>query len=414
MATPRFCQIHYLTSYPASLLNRDDAGFAKRMPFGEATRTRISSQCLKRHWRTFSGEYALSSFAGDESMSIRSRYIFSDKIAKPLKERFDPQLVDLVVSGIAAGVLGLKQEEKKTKAGKEETGEEREQLSEDKKKKKAGLRTNQLVVLGYPEVAYLRNLAEALCEKCQEGGKPDSKAIKDQITKEGLKNLNALGRGAGLDAALFGRMKTSDQLADCDASVYVAHAFTVHREQSETDYFTAVDDLLGEVEAESSLGAAHINATELTSGLYYGYVVVDLPLLISNLEGCPTESWEQTNRTRAARVVEHLLHLIAKVSPGAKLGSTAPFSYAQFLAVEQGDAQPTTWANAFFHPVPLKDTCHQALVRLDEHICALDRIYAPGNARRYVSLSGDPLKAMESAVSFHELVSWAGSGIRGA
>ncbi|MCV5263720.1 type I-E CRISPR-associated protein Cas7/Cse4/CasC, partial [Escherichia coli] len=46
-----FLQIHTLTAYPASLLNRDDAGLAKRIPFGNATRLRVSSQCLKRHWR---------------------------------------------------------------------------------------------------------------------------------------------------------------------------------------------------------------------------------------------------------------------------------------------------------------------------------------------------------------------------
>jgi len=38
-----------------------DVGFAKCLPFGGATRTRISLQCLKRHWRTFQGEHALSS-----------------------------------------------------------------------------------------------------------------------------------------------------------------------------------------------------------------------------------------------------------------------------------------------------------------------------------------------------------------
>ena len=47
----RFIQIHTLTPYHATLLNREDAGFAKRIPFGGVTRTRISSQCLKRHWR---------------------------------------------------------------------------------------------------------------------------------------------------------------------------------------------------------------------------------------------------------------------------------------------------------------------------------------------------------------------------
>ena len=36
MTTPRFLQVHTLHSYPAALLNRDDSGLAKRMPFGGA------------------------------------------------------------------------------------------------------------------------------------------------------------------------------------------------------------------------------------------------------------------------------------------------------------------------------------------------------------------------------------------
>lgn len=46
-----FLQIHFLTSYHASLLNRDDVGLAKRIRFGGHDRLRVSSQCLKRHWR---------------------------------------------------------------------------------------------------------------------------------------------------------------------------------------------------------------------------------------------------------------------------------------------------------------------------------------------------------------------------
>ena len=56
----RFLQIHWLASYPAALLNRDDAGLAKRIPFGGHTRGRISSQCLKRRWR-LGGEDSLDS-----------------------------------------------------------------------------------------------------------------------------------------------------------------------------------------------------------------------------------------------------------------------------------------------------------------------------------------------------------------
>ena len=51
MPDPRFLQIHTLSGYTAALLNRDDSGLAKRLPYGDALRTRISSQCLKRHWR---------------------------------------------------------------------------------------------------------------------------------------------------------------------------------------------------------------------------------------------------------------------------------------------------------------------------------------------------------------------------
>uniref|UniRef100_UPI003AF90BE9 type I-E CRISPR-associated protein Cas7/Cse4/CasC n=1 Tax=Thiolapillus sp. TaxID=2017437 RepID=UPI003AF90BE9 len=58
---PHFIQIHTLHNYPAALINRDDAGLVKRLPMGDAVRTRISSQCLKRHWRTADDRFSLSS-----------------------------------------------------------------------------------------------------------------------------------------------------------------------------------------------------------------------------------------------------------------------------------------------------------------------------------------------------------------
>jgi CRISPR system Cascade subunit CasC len=70
---PRFLQIHTLASYPATLLNRDDSGLAKRLPFGDASRTRISSQCLKRHWRTADDAWALKAIGSP--MAVRSREI---------------------------------------------------------------------------------------------------------------------------------------------------------------------------------------------------------------------------------------------------------------------------------------------------------------------------------------------------
>ena len=47
-----FLQLHLLTSYPPSNLNRDDLGRPKTALMGGTTRLRISSQSLKRAWRT--------------------------------------------------------------------------------------------------------------------------------------------------------------------------------------------------------------------------------------------------------------------------------------------------------------------------------------------------------------------------
>ena len=48
----RFVQLHLLTSYPPANLNRDDLGRPKTAMMGGEPRLRISSQSLKRAWRT--------------------------------------------------------------------------------------------------------------------------------------------------------------------------------------------------------------------------------------------------------------------------------------------------------------------------------------------------------------------------
>ncbi|RZB36813.1 MAG: CRISPR system Cascade subunit CasC [Desulfobacteraceae bacterium Eth-SRB2] len=48
----RFIQLHLLTAYPPANLNRDDQGSPKTAKIGGYDRLRVSSQCLKRTWRT--------------------------------------------------------------------------------------------------------------------------------------------------------------------------------------------------------------------------------------------------------------------------------------------------------------------------------------------------------------------------
>lgn len=358
--THRFLQIHTFTSYPGVLLNRDDVGFAKRLPFGGHVRTRISSQCLKRHWRTHDGPDALASL--DQPMSVRSRRTFQVEILDRLvADGADKTIATAVVSALMDLVLG-----KSPKSGGKE---------DDK-----GLESGQVTVLGRPEVEYIRGLAGdviADIDDPKKAKKAAEKALKDRDLKANLKSLAA---AAGLDAAMFGRMVTGSILARGDAAVHVAHAFTVHAEEDEADYFSAVDDL----NPEGDSGSGHIGSTELTSGMFYSYVVVDLPLLVSNLEGVDTSEWSTADRDLAAAVVGKLLRLICTVSPGAKKGSTAPYAYAQLMFVELGDEQPRTLANAFQRPVRLgNDVLEDAMQQLARHWQAIDRMVPTESDQRW-------------------------------
>ena len=296
MTTPRFLQIHTLHSYPAALLNRDDSGLAKRMPFGGAIRTRISSQCLKRHWRDPKDEkkheFALHRIP-DAVTATRSRNVVERMVMMPLREN-DGATEDVLIAVAEAfnvGVYGG--------SGTSESG-------------------RQPLLLGLPEVEYLQEKAQAICGEHPDDASAAKKAAEDlfNVRRGEGANFRAFRETArlpgGLEGALFGRMVTSDPGANIDAAVHVAHAFTVHAEESESDYFSVVDDLQSD---DEDPGAAHIGDMELTAGLFYGYVVVDVPGLVSNLEGCEAGQWQDADRSLSAKVVEHLIHLIATVSP---------------------------------------------------------------------------------------------------
>ena len=167
---------------------------------------------------------------------------------------------------------------------------------------------------------------------------------------------------------------TSDRDANTDAAIHVAHAFTVHAEATESDYFTVVDDLTAEA---GEAGSAGLFDTELTAGLFYGYVVLDLPLLIDNLGG---------DAALAGKVAEHLVHLIATVSPGAKKGSTAPYAFAETMLIESGRRQPRTLANAFRTPTDARMEKAEAALR--DYLSRVDSVYGNGETRRHLALSG--------------------------
>ena len=405
MPVPRFLQIHTLHSYPAALLNRDDSGLAKRMPFGGAVRTRISSQCLKRHWRgktrrTDDGmqyedrEYALNKIGG-AVLADRTRNVVGRRVMQLVREASaaSEDVLTAVETEFVKGVYGPKAR----------PGEDT-----------AAQATRQPLLLGLPEVEFLQRQARAICDANPQDAKAASDAAKEFFDNNG-KNFRAMreqlsvdiprGKHAGLEGALFGRMVTSDPAANIDAAIHVAHAFTVHQEESESDYFSVVDDLQ---QADEDAGAAHIGDMELTAGLFYGYVVVDVPGLVSNLTGCDPSAWESADKDLAGKVVDHLVHLIATVSPGAKRGSTAPYSCADLMLIEAGIRQPRSLANTFRSPA--KAQVADATNALAQYLSKLDAAYGAKETRRVLSVEDCDIPNAER-LCLDDLAAWASQAV---
>ncbi|MCY4635398.1 MAG: type I-E CRISPR-associated protein Cas7/Cse4/CasC [Acidobacteria bacterium] len=374
MSDARFLQIHSLHGYSAVLLNRDDSGLAKRITYGDAIRTRISSQCLKRHWRVADSAYALQRIDG-ATASVRSRETVTKRVIGPLEGAgHDSDAIKAISTAFQIAVYG-------------EKGDKRS--------------NRQPLLLGEPEIAYLAEETQKIARDHGNEAKAAGVAAAEWV-KKSKANMRALrdncAMPGGIAAALFGRMVTSDVEANIDAAVHVAHASTVHAAESESDYFTVVDDLQ---RAEEEAGADHIGETELTSGLFYGYVVLDRGTLLANLGG---------DAEIAGDVAARLVSLIATVSPGAKLGPTAPYGYASWMLVEAGDRQPRSLAEAFREPC--RPATRTAAEKAAQHLEKVDAAYETGEERRLMSLEDAAMPGSVRLPSLNELARWSGAVVR--
>ena len=372
MTEARFLQIHSLSGYSAVLLNRDDAGLAKRLPYGGTIRTRISSQCLKRRWRTDASVHSLHGIDG-ATAAIRSRDTVTRRVIAPLAEGpYHPDAIGAIETAFQTAIYGAKS---------------------------AMLSNRQPLLLGEPEIAHLTTEARVIAEA--HGNDPGAARVAANAWAANTHaNIRAMRESCalpgGLAAALFGRMVTSDLEANIDAAVHVAHAFTVHAEESESDYFSVVDDL-----QRPDPGAGYLGETELTAGLFYGYVVVDRPGLLENLGG---------DAEMAGEVARGLVWLIATVSPGAKLGPTAPYGYASWMLVEAGDRQPRSLAEAFREPC--RASVDEAEQAVHAHLDKLDKTYETGKVRRVMNLHGSDPEWESRQCSLPTLAEWAGASVR--
>jgi CRISPR system Cascade subunit CasC len=327
----RFIQLHILTSYPPSNLNRDDTGRPKTAIVGDATRLRISSQSLKRAWRTSDiFESTLKGHLGTRTKEMGIR-IYQNLLAKKVSEKNARDWAKLIASQFG-----------KLKSDKKADNNE-------------DLHVEQLVHFNPEEERAISALVDKLSNtKDIEPSKDDLALLRKQHT--------------AVDIAMFGRMLASEPSFNTEAAVQVSHAITVHKAAVEDDYFIAVDDLNS---GEEDKGAAHIGELGFGAGVFYLYICINRELLQKNLGG---------DSVLTQKLLEAFLHAVTKVSPIGKQNSFASRAYAGFVLAEKGNQQPRSLAQAFLRPVKPnvekgEDTMSRAVKELEKRRENFDKVY---------------------------------------
>ena len=341
---PRFLQLHLLTFYPPANLNRDDTGRPKSAVVGGVPRLRVSSQALKRAWRTSDAfKKALNGHMGSRTQRM------GEEIVKHLLAR-----------GIAA--------EAALKAAREIVP-----VFGKLKSEKDSTRTEQLAFIAPQE----RDAAFALAERLAGGEKV--KIEPDSILRR---------TDTAADIAMFGRMLADNAEFNREAAVQVAHAITTHRVIVEDDYYTAVDDLK---KPSEDAGAGFVGEAAFGSGVFYLYACVDRGLLARNLGG---------DASLAATALAALVQAAATVSPRGKQNSFAALGHAHYLLAEAGAAQPRTLAGAFAKPVEGDGLMQPSITALNSFRARMAAAYgAPCEAEAEMNVL-DGAGSLEAVLAF--------------
>lgn len=319
-----FVQLHLLTCYAPSNLNRDDLGRPKTAKMGGVDRLRISSQSLKRAWRTSDlFREAMSGHVGTRTKRL------GVEAYKRMIERGVKQKDAVKWAKTIAGVFGSPKQD-------------------DQENVEAGLEIEQLVHVSPAEEQAVMRLADTLAEEKREPSEEELQLLrKDQ---------------AAADIALFGRMLASKTRFNVEAAAQVAHAVTVNRTVVEDDYFTAVDDLN---KREEDAGSAHIGEMGFGSGVFYSYVCINRSLLAEHLG----------SEELAGRAIRALAEAAAQIAPTGKQNSYASRARAHYVLAEKGSQQPRQLSAAFLKPVDDEDMAAAAIDRLETLRDNMNKVY---------------------------------------
>lgn len=332
----KFLQLHILTSYPPANLNRDDLGRPKTAIFGGQPRLRISSQSLKRSWRTSS--------------------VFSEKVGGIDLEsnggvrtkRLGREVYQRLING------GVK--EKDAVAWSRDIADQFGKIKPDKNAFPDNLDIEQIAFVSPQEREAVFALTDTLIER------------KNAPKQDELKLLRAENSAA--DIALFGRMLADAPTYNFEAAAQVSHAISVQKVAIEDDYFTAVDDLN---KGEEDAGAGHLGEREFASGLFYLYINIDREQLFKNLAGAGDRQTELYENSLKA-----VIEAAATVAPGGMQNSFGSVARASYIMAELGNQQPRNLSLAYLSPITpfgQESMDRKAIKELQELKEEMDRAY---------------------------------------
>jgi CRISPR system Cascade subunit CasC len=377
-----FVQIHMLQSMPPGNLNRDDSGQPKKCIFGGVTRGRISSQCLKRNIRL--SDIFQEAFGG--TTANRTKYL-PRLVGDALRESGSIPADE--IEGVKAGIAGQFKKEAKGEGDEGDT-KDGETAGTDV--------TPQLVFFPPP---FAKKVASLVAELRKKQPKAYAKLIgrKEKRSKEEDKEADAAlaafrdeafraKESMSVDIGLFGRMTTSDLIADVEAACQVAHALSTHEALTEGDYFTAMDDRQGDfiTSQVDAKGAAFLGSgdtvTFYNSAVYYKYLNLDTDALTKHLGN------DSANQARHAAAV--LIQAAALATPTGKQNSFAAHSVPEVILVEVSDKkQPISYANAFLEAVRGDDLMRESAEALSAYCGSVAAAFAPADTQRFLLAVGN-------------------------
>lgn len=291
-------EIHVIQNFVPSCLNSDMNGMPKSAFFGNFKRGRLSSQTQKRSSRLFKNE--------DSRRTLRLMLECADRLEKRGRDKEEAKEV---IANALDTVFRKKGEGKSVVV--RETG-----------------KTQYLLFIGTEKIDDLTNLCETYWDELKK--KNSDKAVKNAL-------IELFKVDKSIDIALYGRMLADVPDFNREASCQVAHGITTHAVETETDWFSAADDL----KPPDETGAAHLDATEFDSPCYYRYAVLDIDHLAKELD----------NNADIKNVAEAFIRAFVLSLPTGKQNAFAAHNLPSLVMVVAKNGVLANMGNSFQKPV---------------------------------------------------------------